>query len=218
MAGVSLITGGKGKSDRSETDLYPTPYPSTNSLLKYLLQEGYLFNDILEPCAGLGHISKACELKLKDWHKSSREVKITSRDLFDYTSKFKYVYEVETNVDFLNEDLTQHQWVITNPPFDKDVLMPIIEKSLSIATEGVAMFLKGTFLETKNRMQFFKENKQLKYVLIFANRQPLYKNGIVTGASNAIMYAWFIWDKNYDGLPTIDWLDNSEEVKNTEIY
>jgi hypothetical protein len=27
-----------------------------------------------------------------------------------------------------------------------------------------------------------------------------------------MVYAWFVWEKNYYGLPTIDWLDNNDYV------
>jgi predicted RNA methylase len=209
---VSLMTGGKGPSERSPTDLYPTPYPSTQSLVNFLTDKGYRPKSILEPCAGLGHISKV----LKDNYPN---ITITSKDKYEYKD-FEKKASILSGIDFIEDSYedTSIDWVITNPPFDSKVLLPIIKKALNIADTGVAMFLKGTFLETKNRMQFFKENRQLKYVLIFANRQPLYKNGIVTGASNAIMYCWFIWDKNYNGLPTIDWIDNSEECKKGPIY
>ena len=196
MAGVSLITGGKGYSERDTRDFYPTPDISTKSLL----ESGYIDDNIktmLEPCAGKNSIGRI----VKKYNKSCD---IKAIDLYDYGEP-----DVESNIDFLTwEPDKRYDWIITNPPYDPKLLMPFIEKSLSIANKGVAMFLKITFLEGIKRYDFFKSNKMLKNVLVFSNRQPVYKNGINTGTSNAICYAWYIWRKDYKGLPTIDWLNN----------
>ena len=207
MAGVSLITGGKGMSDRCETDFYPTPSVSTRSLF----DTGYIeldnINTVLEPACGLKHISNI----VRDYLPKAQ---ITESDLFNYGDK-----TIVSGVDFLKYKYTEKfDLVITNPPYSTKLLMPFVQKSLEVSNKYVAMFLKITFLESSNRYKFFKENKNLKYVICFSNRQPLYKNGIKTNANNAIMYAWYIWDKDYIGLPTLDWIDNSKEVKNTKEY
>ena len=124
--------------------------------------------------------------------------------------------DVIGEMDFLAEDYPftdEIDWVITNPPYDSKVLMPIVEKSLDIANKGVAMFLKLTFLETIKRAEFFLKNGRLKTVLVMANRQPMYKRGVYQKASNAIAYAWYIWETDYYGLPTIDWISNARECK-----
>ena len=202
MATISLMTGGKGVWDRSPTDFYPTPTASTRSLKDFIDVDST--DTILEPCAGVGHIAKEFE-------------NVTALDLYEY--KTEYLHQVTTGINFLSWTPDKnYSWVITNPPFDRKVLMPIIEKSLSIATKGVAMFLKITFLESSSRFTFFQENKNLKNVVIFSNRQPLYRNAIVTGASNAICYAWFIWDKRYNGEPIIKWVDNTKLIKSLDCY
>jgi hypothetical protein len=117
---------------------------------------------------------------------------------------------MKKNVSVFGEDV---DWIITNPPYYKKLLMPIVEKSINISKKGVAMFMKLTFLETSIRANFLKNNSMLKHVLIFENRQPMYKRGIYTNVGNAISYAWFIWIKDYNGKPVIEWLENSKECK-----
>jgi hypothetical protein len=193
MAGVSLITGGKGNSKRDKTDFYPTPVPSTLALL----DSGYLeydYKSILEPAAGKGDIVKV----VKHYYPNA---KIDAFDLYDYGSEI-----VKPGKNFLTDEYDKYDLVITNPPYNSKILMPFVEKAIEVANKSVAMFLKITFLEGKKRYDFFKNNKMLKYVLVFSDRQPLYKNGIVDNSGNAICYAWYIWDKSYNGLPTIDWL------------
>jgi len=210
MAGVSLITGGKGQAERSVTDFYPTPTASTISLLTSGKLDLTKIQTVLEPAAGQRHISKVVSDVVKP-------LSILSTDLYDYGDPYVY-----TGVDFLTAEYnTTFDMVITNPPYDAKILLPFVKKALEVSNKYVCMFLKGTFLESTKRYEFFKRNKNLKHILIFSNRQPIYKNGIITKQSNAIMYAWFIWDKDYDGLPMVDWIDNSALVaknKQAGIY
>jgi len=203
---VSIITGGS-TGTRDETDFYPTPTCSIKSLINYLWQEKKLHSEdfILEPCAGDGQIT---HVLYEEGFTNS-----ISTDLHLYHPR---KMDVIGYMDFLDEDypfIDGIDWIITNPPYDSKILMPIVEKCLNVADKGVAMFLKLTFLETIKRAEFFKKNGKLKTVLVMANRQPMYKRGIYQKASNAIAYAWYIWDTNYNGLPTIDWIDNARDCK-----
>lgn len=199
------ITGGGGKSEREINDFYPTPTATTQSLVKYLpiSKEDIL----LEPSAGQGHISNVLQ-------NSFPSNKIISTDLIDYGNP-----NIQSGLDFLVESYPYNKadWVITNPPYSSKILMPFVLKALQIASKGVAMLLKITFLESVRRKKFFEETQMLENVVLFSNRQPMYKNGIVTKASNAICYAWYIWNKDFQGNPTILWEDNSNEVKSNLI-
>ena len=205
MAGVSLITGGKGQGTRSPTDFYPTPTVSTNSLF-----DSFTFEDVdtvLEPACGKRHISKVVQERIP-------KAKVESSDLHFYGDP-----EVEVGIDFLSKEyLHNYDMVITNPPYTSSLLMPFVEKALAVSNRYMCMFLKITFLESLKRYEFFQNDKSLKTVLVFSNRQPLYKDGIKTGASNAIMYAWFVWDKKYSGDPSIKWINNSKEIKVSKSY
>ena len=208
MARISLITGSKGLTERSATDFYHTPTVSTNSLF----DSGYLelgkIQTVLEPACGKRHISKVVSKYLP-------KAFVESSDLYKYTNDSL----IKTNIDFLKQDYTtKYDMVITNPPYNSKVLIPFVEKALNVSNRYVCMFLKITFLESTKRYKFFKKHKHLKYILAFSNRQPMYKDGIKTNVSNAIMYAWFIWDKTYIGLPTIDWLNNTKEIKASISY
>ena len=47
----------------------------------------------------------------------------------------------------------------------------------------------------------------LKTVYQFSKRVSLYKNGVKMKNSGMISYAWYVWDKNYVGKPTIEWIN-----------
>jgi len=197
----SLLTGGRRKEseDRHPTDYYPTPRCSTLALVESGLL-GDTSNDVLlEPCAGTGWIAEVLSPYF-------RETIATDKYIYD----FDYVFDVDLT-DYLTTPFDDVDWIITNPPYDRQLLQPIINKALQEANKGVAMFLKLTYLESIGRYEFFTNNSHLKYVLVFSNRQPMRKNGIDNGESNAIAYAWYIWDKSYVGNPTIHWVNNRDE-------
>ena len=209
---VSILTGGATESIRQEHDFYPTPSASTQALIDTgVLDDCKTFRD---PCAGLGHITDVLAENLVCEYGST----LFAEDLIDYNGK----RWIKTKQDFLTSEPYIVDAIVTNPPYSREVLMPFVEKCLAESDKVTAMFLKITFLESLSRKEFFDNNKTLKYVMPFSNRQPLYKNGeVVKGKSNAIMYAWFVWDKSYCGEPTIKLLDNSElvnENKKNNIY
>lgn len=95
---------------------------------------------ILEPSCGEGHISRVL---------AEHGYEVTSRDLVD-----RGYGEV---ADFLSIDnLEWNGDIITNPPYK--YAKEFVEKALQIIPNGnkVAMFLKLTFLEGKNRKELFK--------------------------------------------------------------
>ena len=126
-------------------------------------------------------------------------------------------------LDFLN---CHEQWngdILTNPPYK--FALEFTEKALELIGTGnkVYMFLKLTFLESSGRRKFFEENPP-KMVYVFSNRilcgmnGDFYlrdndgnimtdKNGNPKKMSSAACYAWFEWEKGYQGEPHIKWIN-----------
>lgn len=72
------------------------------------------------------------------------------------------------------------------------------------------MFLKLTFLEGKGRKELF-EKYPPKVVYVSRSRILCAKNGDFqrmrdTGGS-AVAYAWFVWEKGYQGDTIIKWIN-----------
>lgn len=95
-------------------------------------------------------------------------------------------------VDFLLEDGHWDGWIVTNPPYNQ--ALEFAEKSIKLASEGVALFLKLTFLEGLSRYKFFQETPPT-FVYVYSSRRACAPNGVFGEASSAACYAWFIWDK-----------------------
>ena len=194
MTGVlngSSLAGGTPMRGRVENDYYATPPESTQALLNVLELNG----SILEPACGEGHISEV----LKNNYPNSE---VISTDLIDRGYG-------EGGINFLEHTYDRtFTNVITNPPFK--YMREFVEKSLEISIDKVIMFGKIQFLEGQRRKEFL-ENSPLKYVYVFSERQNPMRNGSPVDEngkkwSSTMCFAWYVWEKGYEGEPIVRWL------------
>jgi len=184
----SNIAGGNPKRGRANNDYYATNPESTKALLKV---ENIIY-PALEPCCGEGHISK---LLTGD---------VTSNDLINREYG-------NGGIDFLKwKPDREYNTIITNPPFN--LFTEFMEKGLKETKNKLILFGKLQALEGKKRVDKM-EKTPLKYVYVFKSRQQPLRNGSnideLTGkkmASSTMAFAWFVWEKEYSGLPQIKWL------------
>lgn len=167
-------------------NLHETPYSMTEQFLDMEDFEG----SILEPCAGNGAI-----------------VKVLSRK---YTGVVSYDLNYgENKKDFLLES-REYSNIITNPPFGKMADLMVLHAK-KLYTSKIAMLLRTNYLSGAGR---FKLNvySELSKVYVFTRmsdlRFELRDDGKYPTAG--IVYAWFVWEKNYLGSPRILWIDNSK--------
>lgn len=193
----SNIAGGNPLRGRVENDYYATHPDSTKALLKV---ERILY-PALEPACGEGHISKLLDGEVVN-------VDIVQRGYADYTQDF-----LENNY----ED-GSFKTVITNPPFN--LFTEFVQEALRISSNKVIMFGKLQALEGKKRATYL-QTTPLKYIYVFKSRQQPLRNGSTIDpltnklwASSTMAFAWFVWEKGYEGNPQIKWLDTTrkEEV------
>ena len=98
--------------------------------------------------------------------------------------------------------------IITNPPYSKAA--EFVDHAMEIIDDGhkVAMFLKLQFLEGKARKELFKKWPP-KVVYVSSSRLHCAMNGDFEryAKSNAIAYAWFVWQKGYTAETVIRWIN-----------
>lgn len=169
-------------SVREPNDLYCT-HPDA---VKALLNIETLHHDVWEPCDGLGHISNT--LLTAGYNVRRSDLFTRNRDI--------------EQLDFLS---CKRSWcgdIVTNPPYSNAEAM--VRKALSVVEPGckVILWLRILFLESKSRKELFSQYPPLR-VWISSRRIPCGKNGQF-GAS-AQGYAWFVWEKGYNGCTTINW-------------
>ena len=136
----------KADEKRNKNDLYPTPPLATYSLIKTLGHN--MPEQILEPCAGRGHI--AAELRRHGYD-------VTATDLHKYED---LVSEVISGHDatIMQPMSPNDVGVITNPPYHKDLPRVLTEKWLDEEYRFIAMFVRLTFLEGKKRKKLFTKH------------------------------------------------------------
>ena len=179
--GISIA----GRKVNDGVDFYQTPRWAIEKFLEVETFNG----EILEPCSGNGAISKVLE---------EYGYNVLSQDIRDdddvYGDKGVDFFEYNGEVDN----------IVTNPPYF--CAKEFVEKSLEVSKSKVAMLLKLSFLEGAKRYEFFRSTP-LKTVHVFCKRVTMYPaNEEKPKNSGTIAYAWFIWEKGYNGKPTIDWI------------
>lgn len=170
--------------NREKDDFYPTPPYATEALL----EREQFTGPIWEPACGDGAISKV--LKAAGHH-------VQSTDLVDRGFGIP-------RIDFLMEFQAQAPNIITNPPFKLGTAFAW--KALELATAKVAFLCRIQFLESIERRALFSAYPP-KLVLVFSERLTLWRNGIATSESSGTnAFAWYIWDKAYEGPTQLGWI------------
>jgi hypothetical protein len=176
------------QNEREAHDYYATEPKA----LELLLEKETFDSNIWECACGEGHLAKVLE---------ERGYNVLSTDLIDRG------YGIG-GVDFLKCAVTYFGDIITNPPYK--YAKEFVEKALEIIPKGnkVAMFLKLQFLEGKSRRKMF-EKYPPRYIYVSSSRLCCAMNGDFDkySKSNAITYAWFIWEKGYTGEPQVRWFN-----------
>lgn len=188
LTAARLVGDGK---NREKADFYPTPGWAVKALLDREAFEGSCW----EPACGRGDISKRLVEAGLD---------VYSTDLLDYGYGL-------SEIDFLNENslfAAGHKKVdniITNPPFN--LALDFVTTSKRFANNKIAMFLKTTFLEGVERKLMWQDNQfPFKKMYQFSRRVSFGKEDNTHKNNGMMAFAWFVWDKNHIGPPTIEWI------------
>lgn len=186
---ILICNGAYNKSgERATLDYYATEPKATKLLL-----EVETFNKNIWECAcGEMHMADILE---------EHGYKVYKTDIVERSRKLDDV------IDFLENNKNWNGDIITNPPYKQ--AKQFIQKALDITqiNSKIAMFLKITFLESKDRKELFLSNPP-KTVYVSSSRLICAKYGdFKTYNSNAVAYAWFVWQKGYQGETVIKWIN-----------
>ena len=180
-------------TEREVNDYYATP----SSAVEMLLELENFSKSIMEPACGQGHIAEVLK---------SHGYTVCATDLVNRG------YGV-WGVDFFNINEPTDMDIITNPPYS--MAKEFVEHAMEIVTDGhkVAMFLKLTFLEGQGRRELFRKYPP-KIVYVSTSRIGCAKNGEFKKdkngnlkADSAVAYCWYVWQKGFNGAPTLKWFN-----------
>jgi hypothetical protein len=161
-------------------DDFPTPPWATRALIEHVIGPKRVYGQMCwDPACNRGYMVKALEEYFDI---------VVESDIYDYNNEGR-----EPN-DFLeiygNKSHGIH-WIITNPPFNK--AQQFIEKAQTIATDGVAMLVRTSFLEGIMRHNTLFLTNPPDVVAQFAERVPMVRGRCDRKASTATAYAWLVW-------------------------
>ena len=187
-----------GASNHSDTEREVNDYYATPpSAVEMLLELENFSKSIMEPACGQGHIAEVLK---------SHGYTVCATDLINRG------YGVG-GVDFFNINEPTDMDIITNPPYS--MAKEFVEHAMEIITDGhkVAMFLKLTFLEGQGRRELFRKYPP-KIVYVSTSRICCAKNGEFKKnkdgnlkADSAVAYCWYVWQKGFNGDPTLKWFN-----------
>lgn len=185
----SLSASNHTNTEREENDFYATD----SIAIDKLLMGAKLAPNLWECACGNGCLSK----KLEEYGYN-----VKSTDLVDRGYG-------QGGVDFLEVEDKFDGDIITNPPYK--YAQDFVEKGLELIPNGnkVYMFLKLQFLEGKKRRALFDKH-ELKTVYVSSERILCAKNAdfdaMRRNGGSAVAYAWYEFEKGYNGYPTIKWI------------
>lgn len=179
-------------SNRDRKDHYPTYY----SLTEQLLEKEEFPKILLEPCCG----------KFDAVGKVLREkgFSVESRDLW-----FGPRAERE---DFLCRRESA-PGIVTNPPLR--LADDFLETALRIVEEKFAFLLPLDYVHGQARYnRFYRNGIGLSKIYTFT-RRPLFGADLREDGkypTGSTTFSWFVFERDYSGLPVLDWIDNHEYV------
>lgn len=184
-----------GASNHTEKERQVDDYYATEpKAAELLLAEEQFAPTIWECACGEGHLAKV-------FAEHGHEVIATDLVYRGYGDPEPLDFLEETIEDFDGD-------IITNPPYK--YALEFIQRAIESVPVGrkVAMFLKLQFLEGKKRKEFFQKTPP-RTVYVASSRLNCAMNGdFKTYHSNsAICYAWFVWEKGYEGETVIKWIN-----------
>lgn len=212
-----IMTG--DSKNRKKRDFYQTPTYAINALL-----EREVFDkteSFCEPCVGKGRISEALK------NKFGEDIDLYSSDLYEYKYNMNdYGVDLANN---RNVRLKKENWfseksftyVITNPPYKEETLIPIIKNCKFIASSKVVLLLKMVHLCGKDRYieKIFRDPEfPLARVYCFVQRLNFGIRNKETGKkqSPTLDHAFYVWDRQHKGDPVIKWIYFNKKKKKLE--
>lgn len=190
---IKTIGAHNGIEDpREENDYYATDPIAIDKLLEVENPSHFIW----ECAVGNGHLSR----RLIEKGFSVYSTDLVKRDfeldgVFDFLKSEKILFETD---------------ILTNPPYK--YAKEFVLKALDLISEShkVFMFLKLTFLEGKTRFKELFSKYPPKKIYVFSERIMCAKNGdfdsFKTSGGSAVAYAWYVWEKGWQGDTTIKWI------------
>lgn len=168
-------------------DDFPTQPWATRALCEHVLKGCYLANKTAwDPACNRGHMTDP----LGEYFSA-----VWASDIHDYglEGSFQHDFLMPFMPRVLKWAGDNPDWVVTNPPFR--LAEQFIARARDIATEGVAMIVRTSFLEGVGRYENLFSKSPPSIVAQFSERVPMVKGRLTATGSTATSYCWLVWVK-----------------------
>ena len=168
--------GKRSDFERKPRDFYPTPIKAVYPLLKHL-EDDFAF---AEPCAGDGALVEHLETKgICMW---ASDIEPQRKDIWAYDYK-----------DVSNDELRESKYIITNPPWDRKILHPMIEYFSEMLPTW--FLFDADWMHTKQSIPFLPRLKKV----VSVGRVKWIEDSKSTGKDNC---CWYLFGKADGEWPT----------------
>ncbi len=183
-------------SERHNEELYTSPPFIIDELIKHVELKEFVW----ECAAGLGHLSK----RLRELGYLCFATELHHRPELTYLDD-----NITFEKDFLSikEENYYTGDIVTNPPFNTS--LEFITQGLRVLKPGGKMcyLLPIRYLEGKQRKKEIYDINPPKLILMFSGRVNCLMGGVENKKASSMMaFAWFIWEKGYQGDTVIKWI------------
>lgn len=165
--------------ERKERDLYETPPWATAALVPHLPERLKPGMCVYEPAAGSGKMVRALG---------------NAGFLVDAD-------DISEGCDFLKCERADFSAIITNPPYE--LATKFIDRALDLQRNVsgiVAMLLRTDFDHAKTRERLFAKHPAFHKKVVLTKRIKWFED---SKGSPSFNHAWFIWDWQHQGAPTL---------------
>lgn len=167
--------GKRSNFEHRKNDFYPTPLDAVKPLLPFL-NIGFTY---AEPCAGDGRLARHLDVLTDSWAIATLLSDIDPKDP-----------GVEKN-DALTVDIPRNtEYIITNPPWSRWILHPLIDRFASICPTW--LLFDADWMHTKQAVPYLQYCKKI----VAIGRVKWIEDSKFTGKDNA---CWYLFDKSYEG-------------------
>jgi len=163
--------GKRSDFERLPRDYYITPQAAAKPLLDYMDKHEPKGIEYCEPCAGDGTLVK--------WLSANHYI---CKAMFDIEPNSPYIGQ-KNMFDITQKDLNGANYVITNPPWDRKILHPMINHFLSMGV-SVWLLFDADWMHTKQSKGFMEYCE----TIISVGRVKWFPDSKMTGKDNCAWY------------------------------
>lgn len=194
------------RKTNKERQLFRTPIYSTLPLLDRIPELTLSGARVLDPSAGDGRM--IVEIMKRNNMGRHCMCEIASDEVARWRTD-PLLSCVEGRVgDYLDMSFgVEYDAMLTNPPFT--LAQKFVEHAKSHVRGPICILQSVAWISTQKRSEWLANNSGLKWMLNLPRRPRWEFDDGKPGASNIWDFAWYVFERDYSGVPMIDWLFES---------